>query len=156
MTRSFCAHLLPVLLALSLAGCGSCERTEAPAPAAKPAADAPAAQAPAAAPGAPQAEQPLAGQPPSAEEPDCFVIVDADPDFGEPPLKVNFTTEIDCTAEPVTYSWDFGDGTTGGNEANPTHTYAKAGEYLAVVTVTAPDGGKGDDEIDIIVEEENE
>ena len=148
MNRSTYSHLLSLVITIFLAGCGSCGRTETPAPAAKPAAQAPAA-APATAAAAPQA-----AQPPAAEEPDCFVIVDADPDFGEPPLAVHFTTEIDCTAEPVTYSWDFGDGTTGGNEANPSHTYQKIGEYLATVTVSAPDGGKGDDEIDIIVEED--
>jgi len=148
MTRSTCTNLLPLLISMFLTGCGSCGHTESAAPAAKPAAQAPAAAQPTA------AAAPQAAQPPAAEEPDCFVIVDADPDFGEPPLTVHFTTEIDCTAEPVTYSWDFGDGSTGGNEANPTHTYQKLGEYLATVTVSAPDGGKGDDEIDIIVEED--
>ncbi len=152
MTRSARSDLVTLLISVFLAGCGSCGRTETPAPAAKPAAQAPATAAAAAT--TPQAAAPQAAQPPAAEEPDCFVIVDADPDFGEPPLTTHFTTEIDCTAEPVTYSWDFGDGTTGGNEANPTHVYQKVGEYLATVTVTAPDGGKGDDEIDIIVEED--
>ena len=85
-------------------------------------------------------------------EPDCFVIVDAEPDFGGPPLKVTFSTEIDCTAEPVVYSWDFGDGSKGGNEANPTHVYEKPGEYVAVVTTKSPDGGEGEDEIDITVD----
>jgi PKD repeat protein len=85
-------------------------------------------------------------------EVDCFVIVDAEPDFGAPPLTVNFVTETDCTGEPVTYSWDFGDGTTGGNDSKPSHTYDKAGDYIAIVTATAPDGGSGTDEIDITVD----
>lgn len=33
------------------------------------------------------------------------------------------------------YSWDFGDGTSG-TEVNPTHTYAAAGNYTVVLTVT--------------------
>jgi cellulose 1,4-beta-cellobiosidase len=87
-------------------------------------------------------------------EVDCFVIVDADPDFGAPPLTVNFTTETDCTGSPVSFSWDFGDGTKGGNDPKPSHTYQKAGDYIATVTVTAPDGGSGTDEIDLTVDED--
>jgi len=107
----------------------------------------------------PRVEKPaVATQPPAAAveevEADCFVIVDAEPDFGAPPLKVQFETEIDCTAEPVTYSWDFGDGTTGGNEANPTHVYDKPGDYIATVITKSPDGGEGEDEIDITVDAE--
>jgi PKD repeat protein len=95
---------------------------------------------------------PAAGGGSETAEVDCFVIVDAEPDFGAPPLTVNFVTETDCTGEPVTYSWDFGDGTTGGNDSKPSHTYDKAGDYIAVVTATAPDGGSGTDEIDITVD----
>lgn len=40
------------------------------------------------------------------------------------------------------YAWDFGDGNTS-TEQNPTHTYAGAGEYTIVFTVTNP-GGCGD------------
>jgi hypothetical protein len=129
------------LLALTatLGGCGGCNGDQAPpAPAATP----------------PAGEQPAAAPPaaPAGTEVDCFVIVDAEPDFGAPPLTVNFITEIDCTGQPVTYSWDFGDGATGGNDPKPTHVYAKPGDYVATVTVTAPDGGTGSDEIDITVD----
>jgi PKD repeat protein len=148
----FAAVLL--LAAWSLSGCGSCQpsqKASAPAPAAAEKA-APAEQPPAqnAAPPAAAAAKTTPAEEDS--EPDCFVIVDAEPDFGGPPLKVSFTTEIDCTAEPVTYSWDFGDGSNGGNEANPTHVYAKAGDYVAVVKTKSPDGGEGEDEIDITVD----
>src|SRR5262245_38175382 len=113
-----------LLMAALLCGCGSCQNTAektAPAPAA-----APQQQAPATAPAA--AQKPAAQAPATAAQPevDCFVLVDAEPDFGKPPLKVQFETEIDCTGSPVTYSWDFGDGKTGGNEANPSHVYEKA------------------------------
>jgi PKD repeat protein len=137
--------LLPAVLALSLAGCGGCQSGEKTPP---PATPAPTVQATAANP----AQPPAAGTPEDSTEVDCFVIVDAEPDFGAPPLTVNFTTETDCTAEPVTYSWDFGDGTKGGNDPKPSHTYAKAGDYVAVVTTSAPDGGRGTDEIDITVD----
>ncbi len=85
-------------------------------------------------------------------EPDCTVIVDAEPDFGAPPLTVHFETEVTCTASPVAYSWDFGDGSKGRNEPNPKHTYEREGEYMAVVRVSAPDGGASDDEVDISVD----
>ncbi len=151
--KRFLLPFLSVALTAALAGCEGCngDRPAPPAPTAAPAATPAtgAAQPPAA--GEPAAGAPAAGAP-AANEVDCFVIVDAEPDFGAPPLTVNFITEIDCTAEPVTYSWDFGDGTTGGNDAKPTHTYDKPGDYVAVVTVTAPDGGTGTDEIDITVD----
>ena len=138
-----------IALAAVFSGCGGCNGNKAPSAPAAPAATA-AAPAPAQPAEAPKAEAPAAAG--SDSEVDCFVIVDAEPDFGAPPLNVNFITEIDCTGQPVTYSWDFGDGTKGGNEAKPSHTYAKAGDYVATVTVTAPDGGTGSDEIDITVD----
>ncbi len=127
-------------------GCGGCHG-ETPAPAVAPTAVPTTSEAAAA--GATAAVVPEQGG-----EVDCFVIVDADPDFGAPPLTVNFTTETDCTGSPVTFSWDFGDGTKGGNDPKPSHTYQKAGDYIATVTVTAPDGGSGTDEIDLTVDED--
>jgi hypothetical protein len=91
--------------------------------------------------------------PPAELLSDCFVFVDAEPDYGDAPLTANFTTELECANKTVTYAWDFGDGTSGGNEPNPSHTYAKEGEYVAVVTVKAQDGEIGTDEIDIFVDE---
>lgn len=132
-----------LLLACSVAGCGGCQPGERAGRQAAP---------PAAQPGQPQAAAPTPAAARDELEVDCFVIVDAEPDFGAPPLTVNFTTEIDCTGSPVTYSWDFGDGTTGGNEPNPTHVYEKPGDYIATVTAKAPDGGEGSDEIDITVD----
>lgn len=135
-----------ILFTCALAGCGGCQKDGTPPPAAAPPA---AATAPAAAAAPGGAATAASGD---AKEVDCFVIVDAEPDFGAPPLTVNFVTETDCTGEPVTFAWDFGDGTKGGNDPKPSHTYDKAGDYLAVVTATAPDGGRGSDEIDITVD----
>jgi PKD repeat protein len=137
-----------LLGSLTLAGCGGCNGDKPP-PAAPPAA-APAAATAASAPAAAGAT--AAVVPEQGAEVDCFVIVDAEPDFGAPPLTVQFSTETDCTGSPVTFSWDFGDGSKGGNEPNPTHKYEKAGDFVAVVSTTAPDGGSGTDEIDITVD----
>jgi PKD repeat protein len=87
-------------------------------------------------------------------EEDCVVLIDADPDFGSPPLSVSFTSEVECTGGEVKYQWDFGDGTTS-TEANPVHTYTKPGDYTATLTVTAGNVSASD-EIDITVEEEEE
>lgn len=83
---------------------------------------------------------------------DCFVIINAEPEFGPPPLTVSFSAATDCTSAPVTLAWDFGDGTKAGNQPNPSHTYSSEGDYIAVVSATAPDGGTGSDEIDIAVD----
>ena len=134
--------LAATLFAAAFAGCGGCN-SDAPPPPPPPTA---AAAAPAA---APAVTAPAAA---ADADVDCFVMVDAEPDFGAPPLTVNFVTDTDCTGEPVTFSWDFGDGSKGGNDAKPSHTYDKPGDYIAVVTVAAPDGGEGTDEIDITVD----
>ena len=137
-----------VLLSLgSLAGCGGCNGSQPPPPAAAPAASS--STPPGAA--APAVEGTSA---PAGSSADCFVIVDAEPDFGAPPLTVHFSTETDCTGSPVSFSWNFGDGGKAGNDPKPSHTYEKAGDYVATVTTTAPDGGTGSDEIDITVDED--
>ncbi len=135
--------LAATLFAAAFAGCGGCNGDAPPPPAASPTAAAVAPDA------VPAVTAPAAA---ADADVDCFVIVDAEPDFGAPPLTVNFVTETDCTGEPVTFSWDFGDGSKGGNDAKPSHAYDKPGDYIAVVTVTAPDGGEGTDEIDITVD----
>jgi PKD repeat protein len=146
MTRTTLRTLL-LLSTLSFAGCGGCNGDKPAPPTPAPAAATPTSAAAAA--GATAAVVPEQGA-----EIDCFVIVDAEPDFGAPPLTVHFTTETDCTGSPVTFSWDFGDGSKGGNEPAPSHTYAKVGDYVATVSATAPDGGSGADEIDITVDED--
>lgn len=105
---------------------------------------------------APQAEQKGAVAAPEqvTGEEDCVVLIDADPDFGPPPLSVSFTSEVECTGGNVQYKWDFGDGSTS-TEPNPVHTYTKVGEYTATLTVTAG-AVSASDEIDITVEEEEE
>ena len=94
--------------------------------------------------------------PTTEEEYELDVIAEAEPDEGAPPLKVQFTASVEEeTGGPFTYHWDFGDGASS-SEQNPTHTYAKVGEYTATLTVTNQKGNKGTDEIDIFVETDEE
>jgi PKD repeat protein len=52
------------------------------------------------------------------------------------PLSVKFSAgATDADGDPLSYRWDFGDGTSS-TEANPTHAYAAAGTYTAKVTVS--------------------
>lgn len=61
----------------------------------------------------------------------------ASPLTGTAPLSVVFNASgsSDTQNKPLTYSWDFGDSTTGGG-MSPTHTYTQDGVYTAVVTAT--------------------
>jgi glucose/arabinose dehydrogenase/PKD repeat protein len=61
----------------------------------------------------------------------------ANPTSGQAPLTVNFSSagSSDPEGQPLSYSWTFGDNTTS-TAANPTHTYATAGQYTARLTVS--------------------
>jgi PKD repeat protein len=131
-----CAVALPLVLG----GCGGSDTaTQEPAKATTPPSTAPSAAA----------EEP-------DEEYELDVIAEAEPDEGAPPLKVQFTASVEEeSGGPFSFSWDFGDGSKS-TEQNPSHTYAKVGEYTATLTVTNQKGNKGSDEIDIFVETDEE
>jgi glucose/arabinose dehydrogenase len=61
---------------------------------------------------------------------------------GAPPLDVQFSSAgtSDPDGDPLTYSWDFGDGTPPSAAPNPLHTYTANGTFSAVLTV---DDGTG-------------
>ena len=65
------------------------------------------------------------------------VSASATPTEGSTPLTVNFSSagSSDPEGQPLTYLWNFGDGTTS-TEANPSHTYTIAGPYQARLTVS--------------------
>lgn len=50
-------------------------------------------------------------------------------------LTVQFTNTTETNIEGVSYGWNFGDGTSSSSES-PSHTYAAAGSYTVVLTVT--------------------
>jgi len=172
-------RLIGGVLALLLlaAGCGSCQQTtEAPATTSEgetgkvgvggPSPGAPVTEGKVGMPTAAGAEfAPLptvtVGEEPADEadesdsegEGNCTVIIDADPDYGEPPLTVHFSVDADCGGGTPAYDWDFGDNSPHGAVAAPVHIYEKAGDYTVTLKVTGPGGANGSDEIDITVEE---
>lgn len=66
----------------------------------------------------------------------------ATPTSGAAPLDVQFNASAssDPDNDPLTFSWDFGDGTNGSG-ATPSHRYNAPGTYNAVVTVSDGRGG---------------
>ena len=93
---------------------------------------------------------PTAGAP-TAEE--ILLWADANPDWGPAPLKVNLSVEPLEDVSDVQWTWDFGDGSPESHEQNPTHTYARPGQYTARVRISDTDGNWGEDEAKIDVEE---
>ncbi|MGW0711691.1 PQQ-dependent sugar dehydrogenase [Streptomyces sp. NPDC002643] len=76
----------------------------------------------------------------------------ADRTSGQAKLKVNFSSAgtSDQDGDALTYSWDFGDGTTS-TAANPRHTYKTNGTYTATVTAEDPSGRTGSASVRIVV-----
>ena len=70
------------------------------------------------------------------------VTATATPDSGESPLTVTFdaSASFDPDGNPLTFAWDFGDGTRG-NGPVVTNEYP-AGSYTASLTVTDAEGGE--------------
>ena len=64
-------------------------------------------------------------------------VISATPTGGAAPLAVDFSSagSVDPEGQPLTFSWTFGDGATSAS-ANPSHTYAADGPYVARLTVS--------------------
>jgi glucose/arabinose dehydrogenase len=69
-------------------------------------------------------------------------VAKADKTSGSLPLAVNFDAgdSADADGDALTYSWAFGDGSTGDGKTI-SHTYTTAGKFNAVLTVTDGKGG---------------
>ena len=68
------------------------------------------------------------------------VTIAADPESGDVPLTVNFTST--STGGTINeYQWDFGDGAIS-TDANPTHIYEQQGTFDVSLTVSGPGGSQ--------------
>jgi uncharacterized repeat protein (TIGR02543 family) len=69
-----------------------------------------------------------------------IAAISANPLQGQAPLAVSFSAAAssDPDNDPLTYSWNFGDGSTG-TGVSPAHTYTTEGNYVATVTVSDGD-----------------
>ena len=62
----------------------------------------------------------------------------ATPTNGSAPLAVSFSSSgsSDPDNDPLTYDWNFGDGSAHSTQANPSHTYTSVGNFTATLTVS--------------------
>jgi hypothetical protein len=65
-------------------------------------------------------------------------------------VPIQFTGTADGGVEPYTYAWQFGDGASSSDQ-NPTHAYASAGDFTAILTVTDDNGATGQDTATVTV-----
>ncbi|MCE7069924.1 ThuA domain-containing protein [Dyadobacter sp. CY327] len=70
---------------------------------------------------------------------------------GAVPLKVNFSSKgsIDHDGDAVKYEWTFGKGLPKSTVANSSFTYAKPGEYIAILKVTDSAGNSNTSEVTV-------
>ena len=81
-------------------------------------------------------------------------VAEASPDSGEAPLEVTFdgSKSSDPDGAVVAWTWDFGDGATGGG-VRDTHVYSAPGVYTARLTVTDSRGATATEAVEITVGE---
>jgi PKD repeat protein len=77
------------------------------------------------------------------------VSASATPDSGVVPFNVNFNASVTNGDAPLSYEWNFGDGTPTSTAANPSHSYTTGGSYTATVTVTDSNGDTATDTLAI-------
>lgn len=79
-------------------------------------------------------------------------VASASPTVGNAPLEVFFdgTASSDPNNSQLSYSWDFGDGTSA-NGATATHVFSEIGNYEVVLTVSNAEGFSDSDSLIITV-----
>lgn len=86
---------------------------------------------------------------------DTFPFADATamPESGLQPMTVDFACVAGGGNAPLSYRWEFGDGTTSAL-VNPSHTYLDAGIFVATCVVTDADGDVASDAVSVAVHED--
>ena len=149
-----CSAVLGTLFTLTLAACGGGTPTsQTPPPqTATTAAPAPSpTQAPPATPPTTTAGAKTGEQDEDIASP-LLAWADSDTDEGKAPLTIQFKADIEGGTPPLTYLWKFGDGSPDSTEANPKHTYQKAGKYRADLEVKDAGGDSDSDYLEIDVQ----
>jgi PKD repeat protein len=77
------------------------------------------------------------------------VSVSASPTSGIVPFNVDFNASVTNGDAPLTYDWNFGDGTPTSTAVNPSHSYTAGGSYTATLTVTDANGDTATDTVAI-------
>ncbi|MDG1400646.1 MAG: PKD domain-containing protein [Candidatus Binatia bacterium] len=80
---------------------------------------------------------------------ELYVDAEAEPDEGEPPLEVQFTSIVEDNTGAVECEWDFGDGSPKVKALNPKHTYTIEDDFIVVIECTDAKGVSGETEIDV-------
>ena len=79
------------------------------------------------------------------------VAASANPTSGAMPLTVDFACNSNNGVPPISFQWDFSDGSNPSMDQNPTHIYLSSGTYIASCTATDFNGASGSDYIEIDV-----
>jgi hypothetical protein len=152
-----CSASLGMIVTLALAGCGGGAPTgETPKSTATTAAPAAPAPTPTLAPPATPPSTTAGAKGEGDEDEDLaaplLAWADSDTDEGKAPLTIQFKADIEGGTPPLSYVWKFGDGTPDSTEANPKHTYQKAGKYRADLEVKDSAGDSDSDYLEIDVQ----
>jgi hypothetical protein len=137
--RGWLRTSMVVWLSFGLSACSSCTEAPAPAPQRGVVGKLP--------PLPPTARPPT----PTPEPPKCAVILLPSTLDGSAPLAVDFGAEGGCTDGPITFEWDFGDGSPKVTQPSVRHVYQKPGQYTATVTGSDAEGRKDSDSVVITV-----
>ena len=84
--------------------------------------------------------------------PFLFVGVEAEPDSGAPPLRVQWISDVSGGTPPYTYRWNFGDGSPDAATPNPVHVYERIGDFTTTLVVEVASGMIESDDWDVTVE----
>ncbi len=77
--------------------------------------------------------------------------VAANPSRGPAPMIVTFSAKVFGSLTPLSYSWDFGDGSPRMSSISPTHTFTSTGNYTVLLTISDTSGAVDRGSIAVVV-----